>query len=125
MSISLSLSPLSVPSSFGMFGSSILRHSVHDVYKSISRYRSEKSLSTRSAKLTRLVPLGILKRFCVFLDTDNGYMAFGLSGNEKESKMIGADVMVAFMDNGMVKLEDYTINQYSLVSGMALVSLHW
>ena len=49
------------------------------------------------------------------LDRDGGYLAFGRSGSDSASEMIGADVMVAHWvnDNGVV--DDYMLTEKAQV----------
>jgi hypothetical protein len=51
-----------------------------------------------------------------FVDGDNGYMTFGISGDSAQSTMVGSDVIVVYLNNGVPMIEDYSINGYSLVS---------
>ena len=48
----------------------------------------------------------------------DGYMSFGQSGSTTSSTMIGADVFVAFWDDGgsTAKVVDYKLSNYALVT---------
>ncbi len=52
----------------------------------------------------------------------NEYMAFGLSGDERQTQMIGGDVTVAWMDHDSGKgyAEDYFLDAKSQCAGMFL-----
>ena len=68
--------------------------------------------------------LSVSSSHIIYTDGDNGYMAFGISGETTRSAMGGSDVMVVYLDNGTPKIQDYSINEYSLVSIKIVISIN-
>ena len=52
----------------------------------------------------------------VYTDRETEYMAFGLSGSDTQSAMVGADVVVAdFLSGGEPRAVDYYLSAYAQV----------